>query len=186
MYLLHHFNAGERKPFSGLSSINVLSPLDTSVHLLGVLPDKAKFFASATCPMFMEWKLKSNNDSTAMATSSSGEYKSNSTSNASLSSSSSSSSSSTTSPPLPPTTKIRQLSLASIQQQQLEETIHSAWKEPLTGALLFKTGTDKEPEGKEESQCCFYWLVLTFKAHRIPPLSPTKKQTCDKINWSCN
>jgi hypothetical protein len=28
----------------------------------------------------------------------------------------------------------------------------------LTGALLFKTGTDKEPEGKEESQCCFFGL----------------------------
>ena len=195
---------GERRPFSDLRSINVLSPLDSSVNLLGILPDKAKFFASATCPMYMEWKLKKNDDlvnakwsheynisesddtrsvlsntSTASTVTAISSYPRNPSltlpkppnppdppniPNPLLSSRSSTTTTATTdntttatTATTTTTTKIRKLSLASIQQQQLDRTIHSKWREDyskgqLTSALLFKTGTDKEPEDMRQDQ----------------------------------
>ena len=132
---------GESQPFQDLQHINVVSPLDATVCLQGILPDKAKFFASATCPMFMLWKLKP----TTAGGGGGGEFKAETVS------------STTTTTTAPAATKIRKLSLASLQQQQLDRTIHSTWKEDyskgqLTSAFLFKTGTDKDPEDMRQDQ----------------------------------
>jgi len=53
---------GARGIFSGLREIDVVSPLDASIRLVGVIPDSARFFSSATCPMDLEFRIKPTSD----------------------------------------------------------------------------------------------------------------------------